>query len=147
MDTGSPDEQLELYETLCGSLQDSVILIDHEGHVIHANQRFCEAIETSAEALTGCHYTDLGEFTRGDALTELAEPIAAVLEGDDTERRVELPVHAPTEGDLVVDARLTSFEADDVSGVVVALRDVTEQVDQAEALATRSEQLARTSSN
>jgi signal transduction histidine kinase len=102
MDTTDLPRRLQLYEALCDSLQDSVFLLDSDGRIYHANQRFCEA----------------------------------------TERRVELDVTSPLEGDVVVEARITDFEASELAGAAVVLRDVTEMTETAAALAEKSEQLA-----
>jgi PAS domain S-box-containing protein len=142
MHDAAPGERLELYGALCDSLQDLVFLLDTDGTVFHVNDRFSEVTAVPVEEAVGRHYTDLDEFVSDDSLETIREPIEAVLSGESTERRVDLPVETAVVSGAVVDARITRFETTDLEGVVVALRNFTERVEESEALATRSEQLA-----
>jgi PAS domain S-box-containing protein len=142
MNEVTPATQLDLYESLCDSLQDSVFLLDGDGTLFHANSRFVAATGIPEGRLVGRHYTDLDEFVRDDAFDAFKDHVEAVLGGEAAERRVELAVRSPLEGDVVVEARITAFNHAEVSGAAVVLRDQTEMVEQAEALRTKSEQLA-----
>lgn len=141
MHDASPSLKLELYETLCDSLDDSVVLLNGEGMVVHTNQRFCEATGLARERTTGRHYTELDRFIRDESVSPFRKHIDAVLTGEATERRVELRTTTPVEGDLVVEARLTPFDHPDCEGVAVVFRDITEQIERTEALARKSEQV------
>jgi PAS domain S-box-containing protein len=143
MDDRAPEERLALYEALCDSLGDLVVLLDADARVMHANRRLTEATGIPVEDVVGEHYADpLAGAMSDDAITELGEHIDAVRSGVSPERRVELAVTTSPLGDVVADARLTRLETADVTGVVVVFREFTDRVEEARALETRSEQLA-----
>ena len=134
--------KLQIFESLCDSLQDSVLLFNSDGVVFHANERFREATGTSLSNLVGTSVGELGDFVTEEALTVFERNLDLVLAGETPERRVELQGFSPLEGHVTVEARITSFETDELEGAGVVLRDLSEKVDAMEALTLKSEQLA-----
>lgn len=143
MTDSSRERPADWGDVLCDSLLDSVFLLDGDGRIVFVNERLCEATGRTRQELTGTLYTTLDAFVRDDSFPAFAEAIEAVARGDAAERRAELEVTSPVEGDVVVEARITSALVAEGDGhVVVVLRDLTEKVEQARALAVKSEQLA-----
>lgn len=142
MDPLDNSTKLQIFESLCDSFQDSVILVKTDGTVFHANQRFREATDMSLPNLVGTHIVKLTAFLTDKASEAFLVDLASVLAGETSERRVEIQGFSPIEGSVVVEARLTPFETDEVTGAAVVLRDLTEQVEARRALALKSEQLA-----
>lgn len=138
MQLPSPD-----LEALCDSLQDSVVLLDDAGRIVHVNERFEAVVGRPADDLCGRSVATLREFTDDESFDEFRTAVDDVIAGRADERRVELPASAPTEGEVVVDARITGIATDgELTGAVVVIRDVTESKAHERALWQRSDQLA-----
>lgn len=136
------DEPLARYRELADSLRDAVFLLDANGHMCFGNERFATVVDRTCDELRGRHYTDLDEFVAESSIPDFRAAVARVLDGDVAEQRVELQAHTPTEGDLIVEARITPLASDDHDGAVVSLRDVTDAVETRRALDRKTEQLA-----
>jgi two-component system phosphate regulon sensor histidine kinase PhoR len=109
-------ERAQLGAMVAG-MQEGVLAVDHEGHVVFSNEAVRRLLGVAEDELRD---GVVWKLTRLPQLTELLRRTS----------RERLPTHeeitlARNIGDIVLDARATPFETDHQQGVVVVLYDIT----------------------
>lgn len=140
-----PDETslLGLYRLICEHTRDSVYLLDDEGRIRYTNRRVLDAGGLTREDVVGEHYSVLEPYATSDNFEELARNVEEMLATDeDHERRIGSHVETPSTGRIPVDVRMVRVVADEFRGVLVTMRDVSEQRSYEEALERKTEELA-----
>jgi len=118
------ERDLERYETIVRSVDDGVYELDAEGRFTYVNPAFAALTGYAAADLLGEHSSVVwADATGPDAA------LAALLDGEATERTVEATVRRDDGGRFHCEDSMTALRDDDgaVRGVVGIVRDVTEQ--------------------
>ncbi|MEA3247546.1 MAG: PAS domain S-box protein [Gemmatimonadota bacterium] len=110
------------YARLVESAEDGICTLDEEGHVTSANRSFRRIVGVTRRELSGRHFTDFVPPPQRAVAWEL---FAGALAG--ARQRSEIRFTVPA-GDAIVSVRAAPLvEHDRVAGVLVIVRDVTEE--------------------
>lgn len=111
------------YARLVESAEDGICTLDEEGHVTSANRSFRRIVRTPRQELQGRHFTDVVPAPQRAAAWEL---FVGALGG--ARQRGEIRFVARDGRDAIVSVRAAPLlEHDRVAGVLVIVRDITEE--------------------
>ncbi len=129
------EEKLRNARSFLQGVQDSlsahIAILDHEGNIVQVNAAWRDFGEQNAlehpNYCVGMNYLDVCLAAKGSHAAEarlVANAIRDVQAGGRSETGIEYPCHAPQEQRWFV-ARITSFESNDRTWIVVAHEDIT----------------------
>jgi PAS domain S-box-containing protein len=123
---------------LIDSLHEPVFVVGPDDTLLYANERLSEITDLPPEEFENSPVSELTAFVE-TGFADLREGVDAVLREDTTERRVDVtmthPDAAPVDTRIPAEARLTRLtDEDGLIGVLVVMRDITEQKETEERL-------------
>ena len=117
--------------SLIDSLHEPIFVVGPDDTLLYANERLSEITNRPPEEFENRPVTELAAFVE-TGFGDLREGIDVILREDSTERRVDVsmthPDDAPVDTGILAEARLTTLtDEDGLIGVLVVMRDITEQ--------------------
>lgn len=132
------ERELETYETIVGTVNDGIYVVDDQGRYETVNDAFCDITGYSRRELLGEH----ARFVVDEATLERAAEIRATA-GKDERASIETTIETATGEAVPVEVTLSTLETDEDRKRVGVVRDVTERRERRRKLA-ESERKYRT---
>jgi len=132
-------------ETVVRSLMEPVFVVDGDGKIAFANERFLAITRRSRDAVLGDDY-ELFEDTVEEGFADFRQVLEAVVDGEVDDARVELlmchPETAPVERRLPAEVRVSGIVEDGSRvAALVVLRDISERVERERELERQNRRL------